>query len=445
MVEHQAADREFVVREAKEQDVKFIRLWFSDILGNLKGFAIKADDLADAMEHGVGFDGSAIEGFARSYENDMRAFPDPSTFAVLPWRPRHNAVARMFCDIRRPGGEPFRGDPRYVLKRNLNKLADMGYTYNAGVELEFFYLKSSEKPEILDRDGYFDQLSSQPASELRRDTVLNLEEMGIPVKYSHHEAAHSQHEIDLQYTDALTMADSVMTARLLIKELAQLQGVYASFMPKPISSSNGSGMHVHQSLFRGEENAFFDPDDEHYLSMDGKRFIAGLLQHAPEITLVTNQWVNSYKRLVAGFEAPVFVSWSHVNRSDLVRVPSYKPGYDSSIRVEYRAPDPACNPYLALSVMLAAGMKGIENEYAPPAPVVGSVFEMSPQRRQALNIKTLPSSLGEAIALAEQSELLPEVLGDHLFTSLIRNKEIEWEEYRSIITDYEIARYLPAL
>ena len=445
MVEHQAADREFVVREAKEQDVKFIRLWFSDILGNLKGFAIKADDLADAMEHGVGFDGSAIEGFARSYENDMRAFPDPSTFAVLPWRPRHNAVARMFCDIRRPGGEPFRGDPRYVLKRNLNKLADMGYTYNAGVELEFFYLKSSEKPEILDRDGYFDQLSSQPASELRRDTVLNLEEMGIPVKYSHHEAAHSQHEIDLQYTDALTMADSVMTARLLIKELAQLQGVYASFMPKPISSSNGSGMHVHQSLFRGEENAFFDPDDEHYLSMDGKRFIAGLLQHAPEITLVTNQWVNSYKRLVAGFEAPVFVSWSHVNRSDLVRVPSYKPGYDSSIRVEYRAPDPACNPYLALSVMLAAGMKGIENEYAPPAPVVGSVFEMSPQRRQALNIKTLPSSLGEAIALAGQSELLPEVLGDHLFTSLIRNKEIEWEEYRSIITDYEIARYLPAL
>ena len=445
MVEHQAADRDFVVREAKEQDVKFIRLWFSDILGNLKGFAIKADDLADAMEHGVGFDGSAIEGFARSYENDMRAFPDPSTFSVLPWRPRHNAVARMFCDIRRPRGEPFRGDPRHVLKRNLNKLADMGYTYNAGVELEFFYLKSSEKPEILDRDGYFDQLSSQPASELRRDTVLNLEEMGIPVKYSHHEAAHSQHEIDLQYTDALTMADSVMTARLLIKELAQLQGVYASFMPKPISSSNGSGMHVHQSLFRGEENAFFDPDDEHYLSLDGKRFIAGLLQHAPEITLVTNQWVNSYKRLVAGFEAPVFVSWSHVNRSDLVRVPSYKPGYDSSIRVEYRAPDPACNPYLALSVMLAAGMKGIENEYSPPAPVVGSVFEMSPQRRQALNIKTLPSSLGEAIALAEQSELLPEVLGDHLFTSLIRNKEIEWEEYRSIITDYEISRYLPAL
>ena len=334
MVEHQAADREFVVREAKEQDVKFIRLWFSDILGNLKGFAIKADDLADAMEHGVGFDGSAIEGFARSYENDMRAFPDPSTFSILPWRPRHNAVARMFCDIRRPGGESFRGDPRHVLKRNLNKLADMGYTYNAGVELEFFYLKSSEKPEILDRDGYFDQLSSQPATELRRDTVLNLEEMGIPVKYSHHEAAHSQHEIDLQYTDALTMADSVITARLLIKELAQLQGVYASFMPKPISSCNGSGMHVHQSLLRGEENAFFDPDDEHYLSLDGKRFIAGLIQHAPEITLVTNQWVNSYKRLVAGFEAPVFVTNQWVNSYKRLVAASY-PGPTSTVRTWY--------------------------------------------------------------------------------------------------------------
>ncbi len=445
MAEQQTPNREYVLQEASKQDVKFVRLWFSDILGNLKGFAIKSEDLADAMEHGVGFDGSAIEGFARSYENDMRAFPDPSTFAVLPWRPRQNAVARMFCDIRRPGGESFRGDPRYVLQRNLNKLADMGYTYNAGVELEFFYLKSSEKPEILDRDGYFDQLSSQPASDLRRDTVLNLEEMGIPVKYSHHEAAQSQHEIDLQYTDALAMADSVMTARLLIKELAQQQGVYASFMPKPISSCNGSGMHIHQSLFRGTENAFFDADDEHYLSLTGRRFIAGLIQHAPEITLVTNQWVNSYKRLVAGYEAPVFVSWSHVNRSDLVRVPSYKPGYQSSIRVEYRAPDPACNPYLALSVMLAAGMKGIEEEYSPPPPVVGNVFDMSPQRRQALNIRSLPSSLGEAITLAERSELLPEVLGDHLFTSLLRNKEMEWEDYRSIITDYEISRYLPAL
>jgi glutamine synthetase len=439
------AGREYVLRSARDNDVKFIRLWFTDILGNLKGFALNVDDLEDAIERGVGFDGSAIEGYARSDESDMRAFPDPSTFALLPWRPRQNAVARMFCDIYTPRAEPFMSDPRQVLKRNLERLAQLGYIYYVGPELEFFYLKSPEEPEPLDRYGYFDQLSSSISSDLRRDTVLNLSELGIPVKYSHHEAAPSQHEIDLQYTDALSMADNVMTARLLIKELAQLQGVYASFMPKPISSSNGSGMHIHQSLFTGSKNAFFDGDDEHYLSVTGRRFIAGLIRHAPEITLVTNQWVNSYKRLVAGYEAPVFVSWSHVNRSDLVRVPSYKPGYETSIRVEYRAPDPACNPYLALSVMLAAGMKGIEEEYAPPPPVVGNVFEMSPQRRQSLGIRSLPSSLGEAITLAERSELLPEVLGDHLFTSLLRNKEIEWEEYRSIITDYEIARYLPDL
>ena len=445
MEETKNANRAYVLSKANELDVKFIRLWFTDILGNLKGFAIKVDDLGDAIDHGVGFDGSAIEGFARYFENDMRAFPDPSTFMMLPWRPRQNAVARMFCEIRRPQGDPFAGDPRYVLQRNLRQLAELGFTYNVGTELEFFYLKDSEKPEPLDRSGYFDQLSSQPASDLRRDTVLNLEAMSIPVKSSHHEAAHSQHEIDLQYNDALTMADNIVTARLLIKELAQSSGVYASFMPKPISGMNGSGMHTHQSLFQGEHNAFYDPDDEHYFSLTGKRFIAGLMHHAPEITLVTNQWVNSYKRLVPGHEAPVYIAWSHVNRFDLVRVPPYKPGYESSVRVEYRAPDPACNPYLAFSVMLAAGLKGIQEEYPLPAPVVGSVHEMSAQRRQSLNIRPLPRSLGEAIALAERSELLQETLGDHTFNSLIRNKEIEWEEYRSTVTDYEIARYLPLL
>lgn len=445
MEETQNANRDYVLSKANELDIKFIRLWFTDILGNLKGFAIKVDDLEDAIDHGVGFDGSAIEGFARYFENDMRAFPDPSTFTLLPWRPRQNAVARMFCDIRRPQGDPFAGDPRYVLQRNLRKLAELGFTYNVGTELEFFYLKDSEKPEPLDRSGYFDQLSSQPATDLRRDTVLNLEAMDIPVKYSHHEAAQSQHEIDLQYNDALSMADNIVTARLLIKELAQSRGVYASFMPKPISGMNGSGMHTHQSLFQGEHNAFYDPDDEHYFSLTGKRFIAGLMHHAPEITLVTNQWVNSYKRLVPGHEAPIYISWSHVNRFDLVRVPPYKPGYESSVRVEYRAPDPACNPYLAFSVMLAAGLKGIQEEYPLPAPVVGSVHEMSPQRRQSLNIRPLPRSLGEAITLAERSELLLEALGDHTFNSLIRNKEIEWEEYRSTVTDYEITRYLPML
>ena len=445
MVEERAAEREFVLRSAQENDVKFIRLWFTDILGNLKGFAITVEDLEDAIEQGVGFDGASIEGFARINESDMRAFPDPTTFTLLPWRPRQNAVARMFCDIRTPKGEPFIGDPRYALKRNLERVAKEGFTYYVGPELEFFYLKDANTPEPLDHSGYFDQLSSQPAGDLRRDTVLNLAEMGIPVKYSHHEAAHSQHEIDLQYTDALTMADTVMTAKLVIKELAQLRGAHASFMPKPITGMNGSGMHTHQSLFRGNSNAFYDADDEHHLSIIGKRFIAGLIRHAPEITLVTNQWVNSYKRLIPGYEAPVYISWAHVNRSDLIRVPAYKPGYESSVRIEYRAPDPACNSYLAFSVMLAAGLRGIEEEYPVPPPVEGNVFAMSAEERQTRGIKTLPSSLGEAISLAEDSELVREALGEYIFNSFIRNKKIEWEEYRATVTDYEISRYLPVL
>ena len=445
MIEDWAAERDFVLRSAQENDVKFIRLWFTDILGYLKGFAITVEDLQDAMEQGVGFDGASVEGFARINESDMRAFPDPTTFTLLPWRPRQNAVARMFCDIRTPNGDPFAGDPRFVLKRNLERLAGMGYTYYVGPELEFFFLKDADTPEPLDRGGYFDQLSSQPAADLRRDIVLNLADMGIPVKYSHHEAAHSQHEIDLQYTDALTMADTVMTAKLAIKELAQIKGVYATFMPKPMSHLNGSGMHTHQSLFQGDTNAFHDSDDEHHLSIVGKRFIAGLLRHAPEITLVTNQWVNSYKRLVPGYEAPTYISWAHVNRSDLIRVPAYKPGHDSSVRIEYRAPDPACNSYLAFSAMLAAGLKGIEEEYPVPPPVEGNVFAMSIEERESRGIKTLPGSLGEAIGLAEESALLREALGDYTFNSFIKNKKIEWEEYRAVVTDYEVSRYLPML
>jgi glutamine synthetase len=314
-----------------------------------------------------------------------------------------------------------------------------------GPELEFFYLKDSQSPAPLDNFGYYDQQSSQPASDLRRDTVLNLSEMGIPVKYSHHEGAHSQHEIDLQYSDALTMADNVITAKLVIKELAQNRDAYASFMPKPFSGANGSGMHTHQSLFRGDQNAFYDAEDDYHLSITAKRFIAGLLRHAPEITLVTNQWVNSYKRLVPGFEAPAYVSWAYVNRSDLVRVPAYKPGYEGSVRIEYRAPDPACNPYLAFSVMLAAGLKGVEAEYPLPPAVEGNVFSMANEERVARDIKTLPSSLGEALALAEESSLLREALGEHIFTSFIRNKNIEWGQYRSTVTDFEISNYLPVL
>ena len=443
--DHHAAEREYVLRSARDFDVKFVRLWFTDILGNLKGFAITVDDLEDALELGVGFDGAAIEGYTTDAESDLRALPDPTTFALLPWRPRSNAVARMFCDVRTPRGEPFSGDPRNALQRNLARLARLGYIYYVGPELEYFYLKDAESPEPIDRYGYYDQLSGGPSADLRRDTVLNLAEMGIPVKYSHHEGAHSQHEIDLQYTDALTMADNVMTARLVIKELAQQQGVYASFMPKPFNERHGSGMHTHQSLFHGNRNAFYDADDDLNLSATGKQFIAGLLRHAPEITLVTNQWVNSYKRLVPGYEAPVQVSWTVANRLALIRVPAQKTGYETSVRVEYRAPDPACNPYLAFSALLAAGLRGIESEYPLPSPVAAEVSSRSAEERETPGIQRLPTNLGEAIALAEGSELLRETLGDFVFATLIRNKKREWARYNAAVTDYEITSYLPLL
>ena len=445
MASRYSGEKEYVLRTARDNDVEFIRLWFTDILGQLKGFALNVDDLEDAIERGVGFDGSAIEGYARIEESDMRALPDPTTFALLPWRPRQNAVASMFCDIQTPYGEPFPGDPRHVLKRNLANLAQLGYTYYVGPELEFFYFKDNQTTEPLDSHGYYDQLSSQPAADLRRNTVLNLSEIGIPVKYSHHEGAPGQHEIDLQYTDALTMADSVMTAKLVIKELAQLSGAYASFMSKPITGVNGSGMHIHQSLFQGDTNAFYDPDDPQHLSLTGRQFIAGLIRHAAEISLVTNQWVNSYKRLVPGFEAPVHVSWDHQNRSDLIRIPAYKPGFDNSIRVEYRAPDPACNPYLAFSVLLAAGIKGITEEYPVPPPVEGNMFSMSQEELNARGISSLPGTLGEAISLAEKSDLIQQTLGEPTSSSLIRNKQIEWDKYRATVTDYEVRNYLPQL
>ena len=437
--------RAFVLRTARENDVKFIRLWFSDILGNLKGFAITVEELEDALERGVGFDGSSVEGFARIDESDMVAMPDPTTFRILPWRPRQHAVARMFCDVLLPDGSPFDGDPRYVLKRNLERAARLGFTFYVGPELEYFYVKSPEKPELLDQGGYFDQIPMEAASDLRRETVITLSEMGIPVKYSHHEVAPSQHEIDLQYTDALTMADNVMTAKLVIKEVAMRHGVYATFMPKPVAGINGSGMHVHQSLFRGGRNAFYFADDPWKLSRLGRLYIAGLMRHAHEITLVTNQWVNSYKRLVPGYEAPVYISWARINRSDLIRIPAYKPGREDSVRLEYRAPDPACNPYLAFSVMLAAGLEGVEREYEVPDPVEGNVYEMSEEERRRRGIGTLPGSLWEAIQLAERSEVVRKALGDHVFESFLRNKRIEWDGYRAQVTDYELRRYLPIL
>jgi len=438
-------DKDYVLQMAKDQDVKFIRLWFSDILGNLKSVAITVEELEGALEEGIGFDGSSIEGFARIDESDMVAMPDPNTFVILPWRPAENRVARVFCDILHPGGQPFEGDPRYILKRNLKRAADLGYTFYVAPELEYFYFASPEETTVLDKGGYFDLTPLDAASDLRRETVLALEEVGIGVEASHHEVAPSQHEIDLRYTDALTMADSTMTYRLIVKEVAMRQGVYATFMPKPLADQNGSGMHVHQSLFQGERNAFFDAKDKYQLSALAKSYIAGLLRHAREITVVTNQWVNSYKRLVPGYEAPVYLSWARRNRSDLIRVPEYKPGKEKDVRIEYRAPDPACNPYLAFAVMLAAGLEGIEKEYPCPQPVEENVFQMTAEERERRGIEHLPGSLFEAIELAEQSELMRSCLGDHLYEILIKNKLIEWSDYRRHVTDYEIKRYLPVL
>ena len=436
---------EFVLHTARENDVRFIRLWFPDILGELKGFAITVAELETALLQGMGFDGSAIEGFARIDESDMVALPDPRTFRILPWRPRENAVARMFCDIQTPEGLPFEGDPRHVLRRNLERAANLGYTFYVGPELEYFYFKRPDAPEPLDSGGYFDQTPLDVPTDLRRDTVLTLEEMGIPVEYSHHEVAPSQHEVDLRYTDALTMANTVMTYRLVVKEVAMRHGAYASFMPKPLEHVNGSGMHTHMSLFKGENNAFYSAEDPNHLSGVARCFVAGLMRHAPEITAVTNQWVNSYKRLVPGYEAPVYISWARVNRSDLIRVPAYREGKESSVRIEYRAPDPACNPFLAFSVLLAAGLEGIEKEYPVPEPVEQNVYQMSPEERQEQGIGTLPGSLWEAIQLAEKSELVRNTLGDHVFHSFIQNKKIEWESYHSRVSDYEIKRYLPVL
>jgi len=376
----------------------------------------------------------------------MMAMPDPNTFALLPWRPKETPVARMFCDVIEPDGTPYKGDPRWVLKRNLKKAADMGYIFYVGPELEYFYFKSSEgKPEVLDHGGYFDLTPLDAGSDLRRDTVLTLEEMGIGVEYSHHEVAPSQHEIDLRYADALTMADNAMTYRLVVKEIAMKHGVYATFMPKPIFGENGSGMHVHQSLFKGDRNAIFDPKDKYHLSDVGKGYLAGLLAHAPALTLITNQWVSSYKRLVPGYEAPVYLSWAQRNRSDLVRIPTYKPGKENATRFELRSPDPSCNPYLAFAVMLAAGLDGIEKGLTPPEPIEENIYEMTPQRRKELNITQLPEDLWEAIKVTEKSSLIRECLGDHVFENFITNKTIEWEKYRAQVTNYELEQNLSVL
>lgn len=447
MPKPQLKDKEFVLKNARDLGVKFIRLWFTDILGTLKNVAITIEELEEALEEGVGFDGSAVDGFTRSEESDMIAMPDPNTFAVLPWRPKENAVARMFCDIVKPGGQPFDGDPRYILKKNLKEAAALGYTFYVGPELEHFYFKSAEDPTPLDSGGYFDLTPLDLATDLRRETILAMEELGVGVEFSHHEVAPSQHEIDFRYADALTMADSLMTYRLVVKEMALKHGVYATFMPKPLQGQNGSGMHVNISLFEGNKNLFFDRSDKRGLSEVGKRFLAGILHHVREFTLVTNQWVNSYKRLTPGFEAPVYVTWALTNRSDLVRIPQTKPGKEEAFRLELRSPDPACNPYLAFSVILAAGLDGLKSKEPLPLPPAAetNVARLTDEERQKKGIQSLPRDLGEAITIAQSSKLLKKALGEHIFTSLLENKRIEWERYRAAITDFERKTYLPLL
>jgi glutamine synthetase len=434
-----------VLKMIEENDVKFIKLWFTDILGFLKSFSVPKEEIEKAFAEGIGFDGSSIEGFVRIDESDMVAIPDPTTFAILPWRPKEKGVARVFCDIVTPDGKPFEGDPRYTLKKNLDKAKKMGFTYYVGPELEYFYFKDANSTEVLDKGGYFDLIPRDEALDLRRETVLFCEALGMKIEYSHHEVAPSQHEIDMRYEDALTMADNVMTYRLVVKEVAYRQGVYATFMPKPLFGENGSGMHTHMSLFKGKRNAFFDPKGQYNLSQNARYFIGGLLKYAPEFTAITCQWVNSYKRLVPGYEAPVYLSWAQRNRSDLIRVPMYKPGKEEATRIEFRSPDPACNPYLTFSVMLAAGLAGIEEKIEPPEPVEANVYKMSAEERRRRGIKQLPGSLSEAIHLTEKSKLVREALGDHVFDHFIENKKVEWDRYRVQITSYEIEKYLPIL
>ncbi len=437
--------REDVMKVVKEKNVSFIQFWFTDVLGMLKSFAITPNELEMGMSEGMGFDGSSIEGFARIEESDMVAMPDPKTFRMLPWRPNDRPVARMFCDIVKPDQTPYEGDPRYVLKKLLQKIKEKGYTFNVGPELEYFYFKSKTELEPLDEGGYFDSRPLDMAADLRRETIFALQEMGIDVEYSHHEVAPSQHEIDLRYDEALSMSDKTMTYRIVVKEIARQQGCYATFMPKPVFGINGSGMHVHQSLFQGERNLFFDENDQYHLSKMAKGYIAGIMKHAREIIVVTNQWVNSYKRLVPGYEAPVYISWARHNRSAMIRVPMYKPGKELATRIEFRAPDPACNPYLAFAVMLAAGLEGIENEYQIPEPIEEDIYKMSEKEKKKKRIQTLPGNLYEAILEVEKSKLVKKALGEHIFNKFLQNKKIEWDNYRTHVSRYEIEKYMPIM
>ncbi len=441
---------EFVLRALEERDVRFVRLWFTDVLGYLKSVAVAPAELEGAFAEGIGFDGSAIEGFARVYEADMLAKPDPSTFQILPWRGGDGpATARMFCDIVMPDGSASYADPRFVLKRTLSRAAEKGFTFYTHPEIEFYLFKDNpvpgQEPVPVDRSGYFDHTASSAGADFRREAITMLEQMGISVEFSHHEGGPGQQEIDLRYADALSTADNIMTFRTVVREVALSQGIWASFMPKPFTTHPGSGMHTHVSLFEGDRNAFFEAGSQYQLSKTGRQFIAGILRHAAEITVVTNQWVNSYKRLVGGGEAPSYVCWGHNNRSAMIRVPMYKPNKGQSTRVELRTLDSACNPYLAFAVILAAGLKGIEQGYELPPEAEDDVWSLNDRERKALGIDPLPRSLQDAIHVAESSELLAETLGEHVYDFFLRNKRAEWEEYRSHVHAFERDRMLPVL
>jgi len=439
---------EYIIRSVEERGVRLVRLWFTDILGNLKSFAISPVELENALDDGMTFDGSSIDGFSRIQEADVLAIPDANTFELLPWGDAKTPEARIFCDINNLDGTPFIGDPRQVLKRHVQQAHAEGFTYYVAPDIEFFYfgpLGPGERPQPLDEASFFDLATNDVTGSLRKQTIRTLETMGIPVEYSFHEDAPSQQEIDLRHTDAVTMADSVMTFRLLVRELAASQGLHATFMPKPLQGVQGSGMHTHMSLFRADENAFYDADDAYNLSSTAKAFIAGLLHHAAEITAITNQTVNSYKRLVPGFEAPVHVSWARNNRSGLIRIPIAKRGNPLATRVEYRSPDPACNPYLAFAVVLAAGMKGVAEGYELPAEADANLFEIDDDVLDKLGIGRLPQSLAAALEAMEQSELVRDALGEHIFEWFLRNKWREWQDYKTHVSDFEIQRYLRAL
>ncbi|HEY1990658.1 MAG TPA: glutamine synthetase family protein [Acidimicrobiales bacterium] len=458
------SQREYVLKTVEERGIRFVQLWFTDVLGTPKTFSITPAELENALDEGMTFDGSAIDGFSRVQESDVLARPDVNTFQLLPWHGRGHGsglnpsepqaggleapVARVFCDIVNLDGSPFQGCPRHVLRRTLERAHHGGFTFYAAPEIEYFYFADadpSRRPQGLDHGSYFELTAADRTSDIRQRTVLTLEEMGIPVEHAQHEDAPSQHEIDLRYTDALTMADTVMTVRQVVKEMARQQQVHASFMPKPLEGVQGSGMHTHLSLFKDDTNAFVDAERASGLSVVGEGFIAGLLRHAGEISAVTNQWVNSYKRLVSGYEAPVYMSWARNNRSALVRVPVVKTGKSESTRVEYRAPDSACNPYLAFAVILAAGLAGIEKGYELPAEAHANLFDLSGDELRAKGIAHLPGDLNEALGLMESSELVADTLGDHVFEWFIRNKREEWSQYKAHVTQFELDRYFPLL